>query len=101
MSGNSGAESLLSAPELPLLVVTKPTMESLPAAIIQFIHEFRPLFRAEAFDGFSCLLLGLLIGEAKSGTARAAVFAPATRMRLVSHREWETLPSGAACASHL
>jgi hypothetical protein len=52
-------------------------MESLPSAIIQFIHEFRPLFRAEVFDSFSYLLVGLLIGEAKSGTVRAAVFAPA------------------------
>ena len=52
-------------------------MESLPSAIIQFIHEFRPLFRAEVFDSFTYLFLGLLLGEAKYGTARAAVFAPA------------------------
>lgn len=52
-------------------------MESLPSAIIQFIHEFRPLFRAEVFASFTYLLLGLLMGEAKYGTARAAVFAPA------------------------
>lgn len=52
-------------------------MESLPSAIVQFIHEFRPLFRAEVFDSFTYLFLGLLMGEAKYGTVRAAVFAPA------------------------
>lgn len=52
-------------------------MESLPSALMQFIHEFRPLFRAEVFASFTYLFLGLLLGEAKSGTARAAVFAPA------------------------
>src|SRR5258706_11653131 len=51
-------------------------MERLPSAIIQFIREFRPLFRAEVFDSLSYLFLGLLIGEAKYGTARASVFAP-------------------------
>lgn len=52
-------------------------MDSLPSAIVQFIHEFRPLFRAEVFASFSYLLVGLLMGEAKSGTVRASVFAPA------------------------
>lgn len=51
-------------------------MESLPSAIAQFIQEFRPLLRAEVFASFSYLLLGLLLGEAKYGTARAAAFAP-------------------------
>ena len=52
-------------------------MDSLPSAIMQFIHEFRPLFRAEVFASFTYLFLGLLLGEAKCGTVRAAVFAPA------------------------
>lgn len=52
-------------------------MESLPSEIIHFIHQFRPLFRAEVFDTFCLLLTGLLIGEAKAGTVRSAVFAEA------------------------
>lgn len=52
-------------------------MESLPSEITNFIHQFRPLFRAEVFETFSLLLTGLLIGEAKFGTVRAAVFAQA------------------------
>jgi len=52
-------------------------MESLPSEIIHFIHQFRPLFRAEVFETFCLLLTGLLIGEAKFGTVRAAVFAEA------------------------
>ena len=50
-------------------------MESLPPAIVDFIHLLRPLCRAEVFTSFSYLRLGLLIGEAKYGTARASVFA--------------------------
>jgi len=50
-------------------------MESLPPAIVDFIHLLRPLFRAEVFTSFSYLMLGILIGEAKYGTARASVFA--------------------------
>ncbi|MDQ3253514.1 MAG: hypothetical protein M3R15_06350, partial [Acidobacteriota bacterium] len=42
-----------------------------------FLAHFRPLMRAEVFDTFSYLLCGLLIGEAKHGTVRSAVFAPA------------------------
>ena len=52
-------------------------MESLPSEIARFILEFRPLFRAEVFDSFIYLFLGLLLGEAKYGTVRASVFAPA------------------------
>lgn len=52
-------------------------MESLPSEITNFIHQFRPLFRAEVFDTFCLLLTGLLIGEAKHGTVRSAVFADA------------------------
>lgn len=52
-------------------------MESLPPAIIQFIHEFRLLFRAEVFESFCYLITGLLMGQAKYGTVRASVFAPA------------------------
>ena len=50
-------------------------MESLPPAIVDFIQLLRPLFRAEVFTSFSSLMLGILIGEAKYGTARASVFA--------------------------
>ncbi len=52
-------------------------MESLPAEVVSFISAFRPLMRAEVFDSFCFLLTGLLVGEAKHGTVRAAVFAPA------------------------
>lgn len=52
-------------------------MESLPSELISFISAFRPLMRAEVFDSFCFLLTGLLVGEAKSGTVRASVFAPA------------------------
>ena len=52
-------------------------MESLPPELISFISTLRPLFRAEVFDSFCFLLTGLLIGEAKHGTVRASVFAPA------------------------
>src|SRR5215208_1962868 len=52
-------------------------MESLPSEITNFIHQFRPLFRAEVFDTFCLLLTGLLIGDAKFGTVRASVFAAA------------------------
>ncbi len=34
--------------------------------------------RSEVFDSFCVLLMGVLIGEAKHGTVRASVFAPAT-----------------------
>lgn len=52
-------------------------MESLPSEITNFIHQFRPLFRAEVFETFCLLLTGLLIGDAKFGTVRASVFAAA------------------------
>jgi hypothetical protein len=52
-------------------------MDSLPAGVISFISALRPLFRAEVFNSFSFLLTGLLVGEAKQGTVRASVFAPA------------------------
>jgi hypothetical protein len=52
-------------------------MDSLPSELISFIHSLRPLFRAEVFDSFGFLLMGLLVGEAKQGTVRASVFAPA------------------------
>ena len=50
-------------------------MESLPPAIVDFIHLLRPLLRAEVFTSFLYWMLGILIGEAKYGTARASVFA--------------------------
>jgi len=52
-------------------------MESLPPALLDFISMFRPLLRTEVFDSFTYLLCGLLICEAKHGTVRASVFAPA------------------------
>ncbi len=52
-------------------------MDSLPSELLSFIHALRPLFRAEVFDSFCFLLTGLLVGEAKQGTVRASVFAPA------------------------
>jgi len=52
-------------------------MDSLPAALTTILLTFRPLMRAEVFTSFCYLLTGLLIGEAKAGTARASVFAPA------------------------
>src|SRR5215207_887671 len=53
-------------------------MGSLPPELLNFIHTLRPLMRVEVFDSFCYLLTGLLIGEAKHGTIRASVFAPAT-----------------------
>jgi len=52
-------------------------MESLPLDMINFIYQLRPLFRAEVFESFLYLMSGILIGEAKYGTVRASVFAPA------------------------
>jgi len=52
-------------------------MESLPSELLSFIHALRPLFRAEVFDSFCFLLMGLLVGEAKHSTVRSSVFAPA------------------------
>jgi hypothetical protein len=52
-------------------------VDSLPAELVSFISHLRPLMRAEVFDSFSFLLMGLLVGEAKHGAVRAAVFAPA------------------------
>ncbi len=52
-------------------------MDSLPAELVSFISQLRPLMRAEVFDSLSFLLMGLLVGEAKHGTVRSSVFAPA------------------------
>src|SRR5215813_10116179 len=52
-------------------------MDSLPLEFIQILQAFRPLLRSEVFTSFSYLLTGLLNGEAKAGTVRASVFAPA------------------------
>lgn len=38
---------------------------------------FRSLMRREVFENFTLLITGLLVGEAKHGTVRASVFAPA------------------------
>src|SRR5438309_3132150 len=77
----SSAGRLLPATPLAILVSDqtprRPDMNSLPSEIAQFILHFAGLFRTEVFDSFIYLFLGLLMGEAKSGTVRASVFAPA------------------------
>src|SRR5262249_33438272 len=40
-------------------------------------EDFRPLMRVEVFETFTLLVTGLLVGEAKHGTVRSSVFAPA------------------------
>lgn len=52
-------------------------MTILPSEILQFLENFRPLMRAEVFETFGLLIAGLLVGEAKHGTVRSSVFAPA------------------------
>jgi hypothetical protein len=52
-------------------------MGILPSQIQSFIQLFTPLMRVEVFETFSLLLTGLLIGEARHGTVRSSVFAPA------------------------
>src|SRR5215470_1706555 len=52
-------------------------MDSLPFVLTTILQTFQPLMRAEVFTSFCYLLTGVLIGEAKVGTARASVFAPA------------------------
>ena len=52
-------------------------MDSLPFALTTILQTFQPLMRAEVFTSFCSLLTGVLIGEAKAGTVRASVFAPA------------------------
>src|ERR1043166_7617323 len=52
-------------------------MDSLPSALTIILQTFRALMRSEVFVSFCYLVTGLLIGEAKAGTARASVFAPA------------------------
>jgi hypothetical protein len=52
-------------------------MDSLPLAFITILQTFQPLMRREVFTSFGYLLTGVLIGEAKAGTVRASVFAPA------------------------
>jgi hypothetical protein len=51
-------------------------MDSLPLALTTILQSFQPLMRVEVFASFCYLLTGVLIGEAKAGTARASVFAP-------------------------
>jgi hypothetical protein len=51
-------------------------LDSLPSELFSFISQLRPLMRAEVFESFSFLLMGILVGEAKYGTVRASVFAP-------------------------
>src|SRR6266852_2587561 len=52
-------------------------MDHLPPQLLAILQAFRPLMRSEVFASFCYLLAGLLIGEAKAGTVRASVFAPA------------------------
>ncbi len=52
-------------------------MESLPSEIFLYIVKFAVLFQTQVFESFFYLFLGVLVGEAKHGTVRASVFAPA------------------------
>jgi hypothetical protein len=52
-------------------------MDSLPLTLTTILQSFQPLRRAEVFTSFCYLLTGVLSGEAKAGTVRASVFAPA------------------------
>ena len=52
-------------------------MDSLPLALTTIVSAFQPLMRVEVFASFCYLLTGILLGEAKAGTVRASVFAPA------------------------
>ena len=52
-------------------------MNILPSVIILLLENFRPLMRAEVFETFTLLITGLLVGEAKHGTVRSSIFAPA------------------------
>jgi DDE superfamily endonuclease len=52
-------------------------VDILPSVIIQLLENFRPLMRVEVFETFTLLITGLLVGEAKHGTVRSSVFAPA------------------------
>ena len=56
---------------------TEKRMQSLPPEVIAFLDQLRPLFRAEVFVSVGYLLTGILVGEAKFGTIRSSVFAPA------------------------
>ena len=50
-------------------------MASLPFELVSFLQALQPLVRAEVFVHFGYLMAGILLGEAKSGTVRASVFA--------------------------
>ena len=50
-------------------------MESLPPAIVDFLHLLRPVVRAEVLTSCFYWRLGILMGEANYGTARASVVA--------------------------
>jgi hypothetical protein len=52
-------------------------MDSLPFTRTAILQTFQPLMRAEVWTSFGYLLTGVLSGEAKAGTVRASVFAPA------------------------
>ena len=39
-------------------------IECLPSKLLNFLHGLRPLMRAEVFDSFCFLLIGMLVGEA-------------------------------------
>jgi hypothetical protein len=52
-------------------------VESLPPEIVLFIAKFAVLFRTEVFASFFYVFLGVLVGDARHGTVRASVFAPA------------------------
>jgi hypothetical protein len=52
-------------------------MNILPSEIIPLLENLRSLMRVEVFETCTLLITGLLVGEAKHGTVRASVFAPA------------------------
>jgi hypothetical protein len=45
--------------------------------LLELLENFRPLMRHEIIETFILLITGFLVGEAKHGTVRSSVFAPA------------------------
>jgi len=48
-----------------------------PTVIIRLLENFRLLMQVEVFETFTLVITSLPVGEAKHGTARSSVFAPA------------------------
>lgn len=77
-------------------------MDMLPFALTTILQTFQPLMRREVFTTFRYLLTGLLSGEAKAGTVRARVFAPADyRPQRLSDLFCRHKLSGQALMAHL